>query len=257
MKRNFGSTLILLCIFFSHHLCAQEIEVTQELIEFSGKILNKEDQTPVPGVHIINKRSKRGTVSDISGNFHLTLRRSDTLIFSSVGFLSHQLTFEDSLNNHQYITEILLTPSTQELEAVNVFAFKNEEDFKKAILALELPEEEKILTDVPGFYNGPKKPVKTGLGSPISFIAGKLSKRQKQLRKFEEVKRRDAYRKSLNLKYNKDIVQEITGLDDDKLVKFMEFCKLENQFIEKANEYEIILAVNKCLDEFNNTQKTH
>lgn len=242
--------IIIVLLAASDKLLAQQSYKAIEHV-LAGKIIDKESQEVLPGVHILNKNQRKGTVSDIDGNFFIKLSETDTLTFSYVGYNQHFFVLDDSMKeNMQDKVIIPLSKSLVELESVKVFAYKNERAFKKAILALELEEENQVDIQIPGYYYGPKKPVQPGVGSPISFLANKLGKRAKIEKKFNEAKRKDQYRSYLNSKYNKGIVSRITGLKDQELDNFMKYCQLSDKFIDDANEYEIIVAINKCYKDY-------
>ncbi len=59
----------------------------------SGQILTAEDSTPLPGVNVAVKGSTRGTTTDAEGNYKLAIPDNNAvLVFSSVGFLSQEVT---------------------------------------------------------------------------------------------------------------------------------------------------------------------
>ena len=58
------------------------------------------------------------------------------------------------------------------------------------------------------------------------------------------------YQEIIKAKYNQAVVMELTGLPEEKVEEFMEFCKLEDSFLGPASEYEIAVAVNKCMVDF-------
>ena len=241
------SILITISIVF----CYLNASAQQADWHIYGKITDLADSSVVPGVHVINKSQGQGTVSDIDGNFRLKAFPQDTIIFSSVGYQRQQMILPSPQpGTDGWSIWIALEKSTLELETVDVLAYRNEQDFKDAIIAYQLPEEQKTEIYVPGFYNGPKQPVKPGVGSPISFLSDKLGKRARTERKFEAAKKQDQRWFRYSSKYNKEIVSRITGLKDQALDDFMEFCSLSESFILESNEYEIIVAVNNCYQNF-------
>lgn len=245
---------ILYFLLVTFSLSAQDKESSREdEIHLSGELVNKEDGEIIPYVHIINKNTDQGTTSDLNGKFNITLSRQDTLIFSAVGYNQYTLTFTEKSNpTDHYFIRIQLDPATYELSPVNIFAFKEEAAFKQDILDLKIPLEAKPNVVIPGAYVGPGKDVNArfALGSPVSAIQNLFSKEAKELRKYREVVKDYPKVKTINEKYNMEIVKEITGLKDEKLNEFMLFCKMPDEFILQANEYEIILAVNDCYKEF-------
>lgn len=228
---------------------------TGNAVNLSGEILNKEDGEVVPYVHIINKNTNEGTTSDLNGKFNINLDMKDTLIFSAVGFEKYSLTLvENEIDSKDYYIRILLDQSSYELAPVNIYAFKDEAGFKQDILNMEAPEPANPKIIIPGSHQGPvtSRDLNGGfsLGSPISSVVNVFSKEAKELRKYQKVLKEAPRQKTLHEKYNIEIVEEITGLKDEELNQFMLFCKIPEDYILKANDYEIILAVNACFKEF-------
>ncbi|WP_417196809.1 hypothetical protein [Bizionia sp.] len=75
---KFLCILILVCGFTQHHVVAQ----TKML---RGKVLTSQD---AENVHVINKSSKKNTITNSFGLFEIEVKLQDTLIFSS---LQHEL----------------------------------------------------------------------------------------------------------------------------------------------------------------------
>lgn len=176
--------------------------------------------------------------------------RWKALQLSAVNYEPYQLYFGDTAQANNYDLKIRLSERTYQLENVTVFAFRDEAAFKKAILALDdIPEEpEKII--IPGTFQGTPTQPSASPASPISFIYDRFSKRAKYERQVRQAQRDAAYQKTLAKKYNRTMVGEITGLVDEQLDEFMLFCRFKDKFIERSNEYDIILAINRCYDDF-------
>lgn len=247
-----------LFVFLTLSGFTQEVDDSKQkdiLINLSGEIISKEDGETVPYVHIINVNTNEGTTSDLSGKFNIQIHKTDSLIFSAVGFERYSLTLVDNdIDSDAYYIRILLDRSSYELSPVNIYAFKDEAGFKQDILNLKLPDAAHSKIVIPGSHTGPVTPRDLNggfsLGSPISSIANVFSKEAKELRKYERVLKDAPRQKTLHEKYNVEIVEEITGLKDEELNQFMLFCKIPEDYILKANDYEIILAVNECYKEF-------
>ncbi len=237
-----GAVIVVFLLFSVIELQAQE--------RIRAKIMDSETLTEVPGVHVVNVNDDQGTVSDIDGNFSIVAFPGDSIFLSSVGYQPRYYVVGDSVMEKS--VKLLIDPATIELSSVNVFAYKSERDFKNAVIALQLPEEKTTKLVIPGFYYGPKKEVSAGVGSPISFLVSKFGKKAKQEKRFKAAKERDAYRNLINSKYNKEIVEKITGLKAEALKEFMDQCTLSDTFIENANEYDIIVAINNCFEEYQN-----
>lgn len=218
-------------------------------IILSGQIVDEEDDTPVPYVTIANISKKQMVVGGEKGQFSITFDRNDTLEFSALGFNTYTLNLKDSAASFELHIKIALSQKAYKLEDVKIQAYKDEESFKKAILEMEVPvEEENTPIHIPGAYYGPKRPASaTG---PISFITQKFGKQARFEKKLQQIKDEYEYSKVINQKFNREMVAEATGLTDKALDRFIVFCKLEDDFVVKSNEYEILIAIDECYTEF-------
>lgn len=242
----------LLILFFVAAFGLQSYAQENFEIEITGTILDADTQEPVPYVHVINKNSRKGTVSNTEGRFWMVMNKMDTVLFSSIGFEPYAFTIKDQVTSNKLILTIELNTSTMELQPVKVFAFKDEHALKKAMLAMEVPiEEDRTRIELPGFYYGPKKEVKPSVLNPLSLLHNKFSREAKEKSKLAEYQQQEHYQNLIKAKYNEAVVLELTGLPEDQVEDFMEFCKLGEAFIARSSQYEIAVAVNKCLTDFN------
>lgn len=238
------AVLLFLLLILIIPLHAQE----KPLTEINGRITDDESGEPVPFVHIYNERTGAGTVSSERGTFRIFMAEDDTLTFSAIGFEPYYFRLTGTSGAARLDVSIVMNTSTLELKPVRVFAYKDEESLKKAILEMDVTEtEEKRGIELPGFYYGPRRPYKpSAFGSPISFIASKFSKEVKEQKLLEKAEREADYRRMIRAKYNEEIVMELTGLSEAEVGDFMEFCKIEEAFISRSGAYEIALAVSQC-----------
>lgn len=102
---------ILLVLFAPLSLLAQNKKV-------SGKVLSQAN-TPLSSVSIQVKGTNMGTTSDVDGNFTISVPgNSSVLIFSSVGYLTQEVTVGDQL-----VMEVKLTESADRLADVVVVGY--------------------------------------------------------------------------------------------------------------------------------------
>jgi hypothetical protein len=218
-------------------------------ISVSGHIVDEQD-APVPFATVSVGHSGKGVVSDQDGFFFIRFPVSDTLILSTVAHRTQYLYFGDTATTDNYDLKIRLSEEAYELESVTVFAFKDEYAFKKAILEMDdLPEKnEKIF--VPGSYDGPRREVKPSVMSPVSLMASIFNKRARYEREAREKIASSQRSNALAQQYSRDLVGKVTGLNEDKLDKFMTYCQMRDIFRERPNEYQVILAINQCYADF-------
>lgn len=61
----------------------------------SGKVTSQDDGSPLPGVNILEKGTGNGTVTDVDGNYSLTVQEgATTLVFSFIGFATMEVAIE-------------------------------------------------------------------------------------------------------------------------------------------------------------------
>lgn len=82
------------------------VEIIIEEIEVHGKV-NDDQGEPLPGVSIIVKNTTQGTITDLDGNYRLTVSEDDTLVFSFVGFLTEEVPVDGrSIINIKLLSDI-------------------------------------------------------------------------------------------------------------------------------------------------------
>src|SRR5262245_54679815 len=61
----------------------------------SGKIISSVDQSPIPGVTVAIKGSTLGTASNPDGNFVISAKKGDVLVFTGIGVKTHEVRVSD------------------------------------------------------------------------------------------------------------------------------------------------------------------
>ena len=154
MKRALSIRKNLFILFFLLLVLSAGAQVNQT-ITLSGKVTDQHE-TPLTGVTIISSDDRAsGTVTDIDGNFHITITRGRTLEFSYIGFETKTLQVDES----QTLT-VQLKESTTALSEV-------------VITSLNIPREKKAL----GYavQNVTSEAFQTRPTNPMSALAGKIA----------------------------------------------------------------------------------
>ena len=82
--RKFIFSLVLFCLGL-HFAQAQDITV-------SGTVTSADDGLPLPGVSVVVKGTVQGTSTDLDGNYSITVRTGQVLLFTSIGFKDQEFT---------------------------------------------------------------------------------------------------------------------------------------------------------------------
>ncbi|MNK49416.1 TonB-dependent Receptor Plug Domain protein [compost metagenome] len=113
MKRFFTklSVLSTLCLFFTNAAFSQDITV-------KGTVTDGLDKTTVPSVSVTVKGTTKGVQTDVNGNYSINTSANSTLVFTYIGYVTQEV-----LINGQQTINVVLTPSSQQLEQVVVVGY--------------------------------------------------------------------------------------------------------------------------------------
>ncbi len=95
--KNFLIAALLLVSVTKSNAIAEKHDILQQtsLNTIKGKVLDKQDNSPLIGVSVVVKGTTRGTITDIDGNFSFNLEKGDkTLVFSYIGMKTQELDIE-------------------------------------------------------------------------------------------------------------------------------------------------------------------
>jgi hypothetical protein len=118
---------------------AEKNQRNEKYIQVSGVVLDDSLQ-PLPFVSIMLKGTRSGTVSDFYGFFTIVARPGDEMQFFSVNHKNKVYNLSDTLTGKHYSIIQILTKDTIQLATVNVFPWPSKEQFKRAILNLDLSD---------------------------------------------------------------------------------------------------------------------
>lgn len=136
--------LPLLLILVPSTLSAQN---QKEVIQFSGVVVDEDStSTGLFGVHVYVPAAGRGTVTNQYGYFSLPVLEGDSVVLSAVGYQKqHFIVPGDQGDSFTILVEMVI--DTTVLSTVEIFPYPTEELFKEAVLALNLPVDDKTQED--------------------------------------------------------------------------------------------------------------
>lgn len=145
---NILSIIFIFCLllFGGFTVQAQTNNRTHNVVQFTGIIVAPDGVSEVPGVHIYVPKSGRGTTSNIYGYFSMPTLVGDQVVVSAVGFLKQHYTIPEGKNNRVNVM-FKLEEDTLYLQNVDIHPYPSEREFKEAILALNLPDNNKLFED--------------------------------------------------------------------------------------------------------------
>lgn len=94
MNKFYKLSLPLLFLWLSTGMAWAQISV-------SGTVTDERTSEPLIGASILIKGTTTGTITDIDGNFSLSIQNADgaTLVVSSIGYLTKEINVSSSMSN--------------------------------------------------------------------------------------------------------------------------------------------------------------
>jgi len=216
---------------------------------FIARVMDADTAVVIPRCHIVNKTQNMGTVSDEFGSFMLTANVGDSIWFSSIGYARLTIAVHDSMYSNNRV--IRLQPIAYTLSEVEIGLLSTYDRFKRDMLSREAQEAIKLaplisqydvyVTPLPN-QGGISIPVGP-FANPITFLYNLWSTEGKQYQHYLSVINGTAEFMIIGEKFNGFIVREITGFENDELVKFMSFCMFTKEYLLAASEMDIRRAI--------------
>lgn|GEM_PF-97216 len=207
-----------------------------------GWVLDEKTEETVPGVHVINKSTLKGTTTDANGYFSLKLTLGDTIIFSNIAYKYFYFIYSDST---VALEEVVIKMEEQNylLDEVSVFSYT---------LTTNKPQEMPLRKPAIPSNSEIRDPelMDAGVDNPAEYLYNLFGSKPKQLRRLAQLKAEDAYRDKLEESNNRSAVVRLTGLSQEELEAFMFYCKFARVNMYSLNDYEFLLSVQACYRQY-------
>lgn len=134
---------ILLSLFLLATAVRSHAQINESLdsVTIYGVVLDAEDISPVTYASVYVKNKPSGAVTDSTGYFYLEALKSDTLLFSAVGFKKGMMVLPANLPDARYSMVQLMVPDTLILDEVVVVSYPTISALKEAFMATGEKEE--------------------------------------------------------------------------------------------------------------------
>ncbi|BDD08177.1 hypothetical protein FUAX_06090 [Fulvitalea axinellae] len=146
---RFFLTLSLILVTFAFASAQNTKEDGPKILQFSGQVVDGETMEPLSGVHIFVPKSGRGTTTNIYGYFTMPVAAGDSLVASTVGYIRKH--YEIPENYDKNITFVMnMEYDTLYLPELEIKPYPTEEDFKQAVLTMEMPDPNRYNQNIMG-----------------------------------------------------------------------------------------------------------
>lgn len=230
---------LIIFIIFPLSVCAQEKILLQ------GKITNKKD---VEGIHILNRSSRYNSVTDLNGNFSITVEEKDSLVFSSVHYSPLEVAITAEIIERGLLI-VTLKELVNELDEV-VLGPDLSGNLKADVEKIEVKDPINFQDlGIPGFTGTPQEkivPVTTAFFPTSVNIEAVYKHLSGYYRKLRLRRKWDAENKAVATLidyYSYRFFSEAYNIPGDRLYDFMLFC-VETTQIEQdfyAGRFEGVL----------------
>jgi hypothetical protein len=113
------------------------------VVQFSGRIYNKDTNVVVPYVTIYNKTSGNKAFSaTYQGSFSFVVHEGDTIIFESVGYNREALVIPTKLLDKKYTVVVVMTRKNITLPLVTILPWASIDEFNKDFLTMKFADDD-------------------------------------------------------------------------------------------------------------------
>lgn len=210
--------------------------------QLSGTVKDKESKEVVAEVHVINKRTLKGTVTDRDGEFIIKIQFGDTIVFSNISFKYLYFVYNDSsalLAN----TIVEMEEQNYLLHEVSVFSYELTTNEPR-----QMKIEDPLIPSNDQISDG--RIINANPSNPAEYLYNLFGSKPRQLRKLAILKAEEAYRDKLEESNNRESVTRLTGLSKTELEAFMFYCKFTHVRMNHLNDYDFLVAVQRCYAQY-------
>ena len=210
----------------------------QNEIRITGVVTDNSGVTVVPNLMVVNKRTQQGQFSGMDGRFTMTVRNTDTIIVAATGFYTLKIAIADSVKIGVSEFNIRLNRLQVNLKEVEIFTNRDMEAIEKDIQTLGYDEREYLLDGV------------DAISSPITAVYMAFSRREQSKRLVAEMRNNDRRRALLKELFRKYVDYDIIQLNNDEFDRFIDFCRVSDEFLKGSTQYDFIMYVKKRFEVF-------
>lgn len=133
----YGLLLTCLTVLLSVSPAAKaqlNFDYTEGKIMIKGHVSDLKSDDNVPNANIWITNQKKGTTADVAGNFTMYVYPTDTLRFSSLGFIPKVIPVSAIPEHDRYTISIGLVQDIYSLQTVTIYPFHNRNEFIQAFV---------------------------------------------------------------------------------------------------------------------------
>lgn len=243
--------LLLSCVLITQFGVAQEETIVK------GTVISSTTSQPLENVNIVNLNMVKGTSTDENGAFEMRARVNDTLHFSYLGYKSIKVKVTNDWMKFGDV-KIEMTELALALEEVVVKQLRLTGYLEVDIA--QVPIKTNYRYSISGLSsagyeagNNSQRGVSKVLGAifnPADFLHNVFGKKPKELRKLRQMKQDDQIRNQLASRFDREMLMVLLQVDKVDLDEIVSQCNYSKDFIDTANDLQILDAISECYEEY-------
>ena len=210
-----------------------------------GTVVDQTTKQGVDKVTVVNQRTRQRARTNSSGRFFLTIQPGDSLILTSQLYNRTGIRYDGS-DNPTIVARALppMPYRVVDLAEVTVTGKRYEEVKREIKELLDEPVASKKVT-------GEQTLDRLADGAGVTLLYEMFGKRPKSDRKAYYIMQQDR-RHALALERFRLLVEQSTDLKADDIDRFFDFCDLDDDFLLKAEDYDLINTIQQLRNRYRN-----
>lgn len=233
-EKVYKLVFVLSLIIYSSPVFSQKPDKNNPPL-LKGVVFNLEDITPVVKAIVTNQRTKVTVSADLEGRFEISALNTDSLEISSLGFCKQIFPIPSGFSNSTILV-IYARPLRFLLPDVSINGNYQKPNFKVEKIEVSPYFRDEIMREKPA--------QEKALQNQISFLKIPLGRKEQPERETREAAKDEKQWAIISKIYNKELVRELTGLNNTEADNFMMYLnskKLFNKMNTKEYASYIIL----------------
>lgn len=244
--------LLLFSIFLITSVC-----VSQEEIKVKGTVISTTTTQVLDNVNIVNLNLVKGTSTDEDGKFEILARANDTLHFSYIGYKSIKVKVTNDWLKYGDVkiemTELALALEEVVVNQLRLTGFL-EVDLRQIPIKTNYRYSISGLSTA-GYESGTnsQRGLTKVIGSifnPADVLHSIFGKKPNELRKLRQMKQDDEIRNLLASRFDREMLMVLLQVDRIDLDEIVAQCNYSKDFIQNANDLQILDAISECYEEY-------
>jgi hypothetical protein len=240
------------------------IGIAQEQGVVKGIIVKAGSNSPMENVNIVNLTQVKGSATNSKGEFEIEAKVNDTLHLSYLGYKSITVRVTSDWIKFKNSTTIEMTELALALEEVVVTQLKLtgflDIDIKQVPLTKNIRYSISGLPNA-GLEGGHRSPgavtkVLGAIFNPVDFLHNMFGKVPSEMRKLRKMKEDDQIRNLLASRFDRETLLALLQVDRLDLDLIVSECNYSKDFINTANDLQILDAISECYEEYKVLSRT-